>query len=64
MRTTGERFAEQQEVTSVVVSQRGNILDVHGVRCRTGIGKLLRADINLRWKGVCCLFSSCCQDNF
>jgi len=29
-----------------------------------GIGKLLKADINLRWKRVCCLFSSCCQDNF
>jgi len=43
MRTVGERILKQEEVTSVVVSQRGNILDVHGVHYRNGYWKTVKS---------------------
>ena len=43
MMTTGERFRKQQEFASVVVSQRGNILDVHDVHYRNGYWKTVKS---------------------
>ena len=43
MRTSGERFVQRQEVASVVVSQRGNILDVPGVHYRNGYWKTVKS---------------------
>jgi len=43
VRNTGERFLKLQEVTSVVVPQRGNILDVRGVHYRNGYWKTVKS---------------------